>query len=218
MQADYYATLIAGQKPPRGDDDAFDQHVLACILSAAKSEMEEGGLSCRGTTGLETRALRHVLDRYFPLSNLAFFADDEAEDAPGPLMEEEILCDLLLQYAREDLPLSRVLAHMIACRALYEDHLWQDLGLLERKELTRMLNRHFPVLAAGNTENMKWKKYFYRKLCEAEGFSLCTAPSCKECGDFEDCFGEETGESRMARLKNSAEPASGWSGELVAAE
>ena len=30
--------------------------------------------------------------------------------------------------------------------------------------------RDFPTLAAGNTKNMKWKKYFYRKLCEAEGF------------------------------------------------
>lgn len=28
----------------------------------------------------------------------------------------------------------------------------------------------FPTLAAGNTKNVKWKKYFYRKLCEAEGF------------------------------------------------
>lgn len=206
MQAIHYADLIAGQMPPEGPEHAFDLHVLACIISAAKVEMDEGGLTCRGTTGLVPQELRRLLNRCFPLATLSLLSDDDAqEDAPGPLMEEEILRDLLLRHARGDLPLSRVLARMIAARAMYEDHLWQDLGLLNRGELSRMLGRHFPVLAAGNTGNMKWKKYFYRKLCEIEGFSLCTAPSCRECDDFELCFGEETGESRLARLKNGME-------------
>ncbi len=206
MQAIHYADLIAGQMPPEGPDHAFDLHVLACIISAAKVEIDEGGLTCRGTTGLSPHELRRLLSRSFPLATLSLMSDDDAqEDAPGPLMEEEILRDLLLQHARNDLPLSRLLARMIAARAMYEDHLWQDLGLQNRGELSRMLRRHFPVLAAGNTGNMKWKRYFYRKLCEIEGFSLCTAPSCRDCDDFEACFGEETGESRLARLKNGME-------------
>jgi nitrogen fixation protein NifQ len=44
---------------------------------------------------------------------------------------------------------------------------------------------------------MKWKKFFYRCLCEMEGFSLCAAPSCAECSDYAACFGEETGVGRL---------------------
>lgn len=206
MQAVHYATLIAGQMPPIDPDQAFDLHVLACILSAAKAEVDEGGLSCRGTTGLEPQELRQLMNRHFPLAALSFLADEEREDAPGALMEEEILRDLLLQHVAPGQPVSRLLARMIACRAMYEDHLWQDLGLLNRQELTRLLRRHFPALAAGNRNNMKWKKYLYRKLCESEGFAICTAPTCRDCQDFENCFGEESGESRLARLKNGFDP------------
>ena len=81
------------------------------------------------------------------------------------------------------------------------DHLWQDLGLLDRGELNRLMRERFPTLAARNVANMKWKKFFYRMLCELEGFTLCTAPSCRECCDFDDCFGAETGESALARIR-----------------
>lgn len=97
--------------------------------------------------------------------------------------------------------LPTLLATLIARRAMKPDHLWQDLGLFDRSELNRLLARHFPTHHAGNTANMKWKKYFYRKLCEAEGFVLCTAPSCSVCGDFAACFGAEDGESRMAKTR-----------------
>ena len=81
-----------------------------------------------------------------------------------------------------------------------EDHLWQDLGLFNRGDLSRLLARHFPVLHAGNTKNMRWKKFFYRRLCEIEGFSLCTAPHCSVCVDFASCFGDEDGLSRLAMV------------------
>lgn len=97
--------------------------------------------------------------------------------------------------------LSAWLAAAIARRAMKDDHLWQDLGLFERPELGRLIARHFPALHAGNSQNMRWKKYFYRRLCEAEGFVLCTAPSCAVCTDFADCFGAEDGMSRIAQVR-----------------
>jgi nitrogen fixation protein NifQ len=100
-------------------------------------------------------------------------------------------------------PLAPLLARLVARRAMRADHLWQDLGLADRSELNRMLARHFPALHAGNTGNMRWKKYFYRRLCEAEGFVLCTAPSCAVCTDFASCFGAEDGESRLARVRRA---------------
>lgn len=101
--------------------------------------------------------------------------------------------------------LADILPTVIARRAMRPDHLWQDLGLFDRGDLTRLLARHFPTLHAGNTANMRWKKYFYRKLCEAEGFSLCTAPSCSVCADFASCFGSEDGESRMAAARRAVD-------------
>ena len=91
------------------------------------------------------------------------------------------------------------LARMITRRAMQPNHLWQDLGLPDRTALNRLLREKFPKLAARNIQNMKWKKFFYRCLCELEGFSLCAAPSCRECDDFDACFGPEDGESMLAR-------------------
>jgi nitrogen fixation protein NifQ len=49
---------------------------------------------------------------------------------------------------------------------------------------------------------MRWKRFFYRMLCEAEGFTLCSTPVCTDCTDFDLCFGEETGESRLASARS----------------
>jgi nitrogen fixation protein NifQ len=38
---------------------------------------------------------------------------------------------------------------------------------------------------------MKWKKFFYKQLCEREGVNACKAPSCAACDDYSKCFGSE---------------------------
>ena len=113
--------------------------------------------------------------------------------------------DLLLSHGVDASPETRWLAAMVARRAMQPNHLWQDLGLADRSWLNRLLGRYFPALHAGNTSDMKWKKYFYRRLCEMEGFSLCTAPSCRECCDFDRCFGAEDGESLLAQRRRATE-------------
>ena len=50
--------------------------------------------------------------------------------------------------------------------------------------------RHFKPLAMRNKQDMKWKKFFYRVICADAAYTLCTAPSCGECDDFDHCFGE----------------------------
>jgi nitrogen fixation protein NifQ len=97
------------------------------------------------------------------------------------------------------------LAAMLARRAQSPDHLWQDLGLRNRGELSRLMARHFRPLAARNSQDMKWKKFLYRMICRDAGYSLCTAPSCGECADFAACFGDESGESRLAQTRLSDE-------------
>ena len=86
---------------------------------------------------------------------------------------------------------SHAIAWAIACASLGDRHLWQDLGLASRGDLSALIGHWFPGLAAGNSHDMKWKKFFYRQLCQREGLSACRAPSCAACGEHAACFGPE---------------------------
>lgn len=186
--------LDLGPWPPTDLEMDFDQYVLACVLSRALEEIDAGEATATEATGLSQVELRDILNRSFPAPTIHVFRLEEVRDSePGP--EEELLRGLLLAHARAGDSASVLFAKIIARRALRHDHLWRELGLFDRVELSRLLASHFPTLAAGNTQNMRWKKYFYRKLCEAEGYSLCTAPSCPQCKELESCFGSEEGES-----------------------
>lgn len=76
-----------------------------------------------------------------------------------------------------------------ACQG--QDHLWQDMGLWSRDQLSALMMLNFPSLAHRNTQNMKWKKFIYKQLCNAEGIYTCRAPSCEVCVDYDACFGPE---------------------------
>ncbi|WP_095205073.1 nitrogen fixation protein NifQ [Mesorhizobium carmichaelinearum] len=196
MFTHHHGCLGTGQWPWADIGRGFDQHVLACVLARALKEVGAGGTTATEATGLSRAELRDLLSRDFPAIAIDAFALEEASD-PDPSLEEELLRSLLLANARPGDPAGACFAKIIARRAMRNDHLWQDLGLSNRADLSRLLSKHFPRLAVGNTQNMKWKKYFYRKLCEAEGFSLCAAPNCEQCNDFENCFGTEEGASRI---------------------
>lgn len=83
------------------------------------------------------------------------------------------------------------MAHVIAAGCMASDHLWHDLGLWQRADLTALMRRNFPSLAARNVRDMKWKRFLYKQLCEAEGIYTCRAPSCEVCTDYHACFGPE---------------------------
>ncbi|OOZ36860.1 nitrogen fixation protein NifQ [Solemya velesiana gill symbiont] len=80
---------------------------------------------------------------------------------------------------------------IVIAGCLGSDHLWQDLGLWERPDLTRLMLENFRPLAIHNTRDMKWKKFLYKQLCETEGIYTCRAPSCEVCTDYAACFGPE---------------------------
>ncbi|WP_407668986.1 nitrogen fixation protein NifQ [Neorhizobium galegae] len=84
-------------------------------------------------------------------------------------VEEEDLLGLLLAHTRPDNAMSAFFAAIIAGTAMSHDHLWLAVGLYDWSELSHLLGAHVPTLAAGNTNSMRWKKYLYRKLCEADG-------------------------------------------------
>lgn len=79
----------------------------------------------------------------------------------------------------------------IAVASLGDDHLWQDLQLASRAELSALMRRWFPALVERNVGDMKWKKFLYRELCRQEEVLICKAPSCAACSDRALCFGAE---------------------------
>lgn len=83
------------------------------------------------------------------------------------------------------------LAGVVAAACMGDNHLWQDLGLANRQELSGLMQTHFPALYARNSGNMKWKKFFYKQLCERAEVQACRAPSCAVCADYTGCFGTE---------------------------
>ena len=105
--------------------------------------------------------------------------------------EFDDILKLLMDHAVEPDEEACRMARFIAFSALMDNHLWQDMGLPSRNELSGLLACHFRPLFEKNTDDMKWKKFFYKQICEREGFKLCKSPSCGVCVDYGKCFGPE---------------------------
>jgi nitrogen fixation protein NifQ len=183
--------------------DTFDGHLLACVFAACVDEQNGGG-SFTDALGICGQALRRNIDKYFPgtLQQLEFF---ELDNEPKIGEDERCLRELLWRNRTDPSPLTSLLSFLLARRATRPNHLWQDLGLANRGELSQLMQRHFSSLARRNDQDMKWKKFFYRMICRDDGYRMCTAPSCSECCDFEICFGDESGESLLARIRHHVE-------------
>ncbi len=139
--------------------------------------------------GLNEDGFRNLLDAFFPglecrngtSGDLKLFEYDEFDD----------IVALLLAHRARGEEMETWLAHAIATAAMGENHLWQDMGLPSRKVLSALMQKHFPSLAALNDKDMKWKKFFYRQLCESAGVLICKSPHCAECCDYRICFDPE---------------------------
>lgn len=186
-----------------GACDGFDAHVVACALSLAVSEGMGDAATLVNGMGLERAELLTLISEVFPALSAPFERILSVEVVFTRQADEACLRELLGRHASGG-KLSLALAAVVARRALRPHHLWQDLGLRNRRELSWLMERHFERLATKNAKDMKWKKYLYRAICRDEGFALCVAPSCGECRDFEGCFGDERGDSLLTHAAPSA--------------
>jgi nitrogen fixation protein NifQ len=195
-----YQWLIASSAA--STHDRFDIHTVASIFALALDEVAEDRSLVEGV-GLDRPAVMRVANEMFP----GAVAEIAAAMVEAPVVvddEEQSLRDILAMFATGAGPLEGYFVAMIARRCKWPHHLWQDLGLRDRRELSQLMRRHFSRLADKNRQDMKWKKFLYRMVCGSEGFTLCTAPVCSECDDFANCFGAEDGESRLARARNGS--------------
>jgi nitrogen fixation protein NifQ len=190
-----YAAMMAGATDPANPDT----HVFACIVSARATGCAD---PLDDAVGLSPADLDLLLARHFAgleaEPDAARYITARRGRRVGKGISDLVLAEevddlrtLLHDHRTADLPETAWMAAAVARACLFSDHLWQDLGLTSRKDLSGLLSRHFGPLASKNTGDMKWKKFFYKQLCDREGLNLCKAPSCGVCADYKICFGPE---------------------------
>jgi nitrogen fixation protein NifQ len=140
--------------------------------------------------GLSDARFQKLLNEFFPGCEIANGEAQRGLKPPG-VDEFDDLVALLLAHRAEPTEERAWLAFAMASAAMGENHLWQDMDLPSRDVLSALIAEHFPGLAALNVANMKWKKFFYRQLCERAGVPICKSPHCAECVDYPVCFGPE---------------------------
>lgn len=168
------ASAVAAADPNRA--------LLASLIAGQRAG--EGCLP--GHLGLGPARYAQLLADYFPGAPL------RTSERGAPAIPEFGDLQKLLREHRADVFASECwIADIIATACAGRDHLWQDLGLASRDELSRLMWLNFPELARANIGDMKWKKFLYRQFCSREGIYVCPAPSCGECKDYAKCFGPE---------------------------
>lgn len=176
-----YASLMAARK---GDPV---EEILARII--ASWTLGVGAMPC--WLGVGEARFRRMLGEHFPgLQGGAFAAYGRAVDERRSDEMQDLL-RLLLQNRTHGNDDEALMAEIVVAACMGADHLWQDLGLWQRADLTRLMLENFRPLARRNDRDMKWKRFLYKRLCETEGIYTCRAPSCEACRDYRACFGPE---------------------------
>jgi len=179
------------------DVDAPEVQAVAGVLATA---FDTHGTQVLPLSGLGATPTRHLMARWFPSADRVLGLDwqalAQAERRDARHDEVEDLVALLTESARPA-PWRREetlwVAHALSQATLGHDHLWQDLHLPSRRELSALMEGWFPEVAARNDRDMKWKKFLYKQLCDKAEISVCRAPSCSVCADLAVCFGPEDG-------------------------
>ncbi|MCA1955780.1 nitrogen fixation protein NifQ [Zymomonas sp.] len=177
--------------------DQFESHILASIIAISLEEAQKEETPLSEKLGHSGAMITDIIADYFPHAT-AIFQPYSDEKAPKCEEDENYLRDLLCRNTSQDSRFEYILAGMIARRSMAPHHLWQDLGLRNRRELGWLMERYFEPLAQKNTKDMKWKKFLFRLICRDDHYGLCPAPICEECDDIDHCFGDEKGESLLA--------------------
>ncbi len=176
-----YTTLIGTMV------DSQPSQLLAKMLASQQCNM---GVMPRWL-GLSHKAFALLLSRYLPHLNADEFNGVGEVLDPSRYDEHEDLRMLFLSHKSDAVEDAAKMADILTAGCMGGDHLWQDMGFWSRQDLSAFIGLAFAPLAEKNIHDMKWKKFFYKQLCNQEGVYTCRAPSCQVCADYSDCFGPE---------------------------
>ncbi|WP_109479534.1 nitrogen fixation protein NifQ [Paraburkholderia sp. C35] len=164
--------------------DAADTVMFARLIGAkvASNEMLHLGLTRAALDTLRARHFPGALPWHGVPEHIAASEHQSFVDTMRALLlQHESSLDAIHADAQ-------CLATIIASACLRPDHLWRDLGLNGRDDVTAILTRHYPQLVARNTDNTRWKKFLARELAFAEGREPVPAPGCPGCEDYGFCY------------------------------
>jgi nitrogen fixation protein NifQ len=186
--------------------DREDNHFFACVIAARCSDTADDKLPA--SLGLDKNDFLALLSTRFPSAFYSWKLSGEFERSPSLLKqpglavenvmaaeEQKDIRKLLLDHRASDRAEEGWIASILAATALHSSHLWEDLGLTGRSEVSQVIKRNFPVLGRMNLgSRMRWKKFFYRKLCEQNGLNICRSPNCQSCDEYSSCFSSDQSE------------------------
>jgi nitrogen fixation protein NifQ len=185
-----YRTLM--DSPPADGIPAADRLLFAGLLAVADAEPTP----LEFALNLSPQLLDALLLRVFPdIERRQLFNDPRQKGAAPPGLNPEVELLLTRFIPRDSSGWKRfcsvLLARIIAARAAHPGHLWVAMGLLERPDLTAAIRRHLPALAAANCNNMRWKRFLFKQVCDLNGGLMCKSPVCGDCSDYSLCFAPE---------------------------
>lgn len=196
------SSLMAYAKTPA---DGLTQAFAGLVLSIARAGAALPALPM----GVSRERFGRLLEGYFPGALEALFEDFDlsADESGCPGLRSDEMDDLLallLEHRSSDAEHTTWLAYAIAAGCMGDGHLYHDMGLPDRQALSNLLMQNFTALFEKNSGNMKWKKFFYKQLCERAEVNMCQAPSCQVCHDYLKCFGPEddTGLAALSIISN----------------
>ena len=171
----------------------FPDHPMSIAFAGVIAEAFKAGRRPL-IRGIDERGFAGLMQNYFPGLNLSngCMGDAVENDEYDEYDEYGDLVTLLMTHRRHSSTALEWLSHAVASASFGANHLWQDMGLPSRAVLSQLMSDAFPALAAKNTGDMKWKKFFYRQICEHEEILICKSPNCADCRDYPLCFGPET--------------------------
>jgi nitrogen fixation protein NifQ len=164
-----------------------DARLFATLLAAREVRGEMPLL------GIGIEELRQLGDRHFGPALGQSLHTDTLQTVALPTAHRVFVSDLhdLLMCSKNpevNAADAACLATIIAFACLRPDHLWRDLGLTGREDVTRMLGRYFPTVVSRNVNNLRWKKFLAFEVAVATGREPGPAPGCPGCEDFGVCF------------------------------
>lgn len=171
------------------DPASFDAHLFAKLVAAREVRGEWRLL------GLSEGQWRGLVSRHFTVDPVAPLVEARGGISVTPQAHLAFVTKLRELMLRDANPAvspddAGCLASIIAHACLRPDHLWRDLGLSGRDDVSAMLERYFPTLAALNVKNLRWKKFLAQQLALSLGQTPGPAPGCPGCEDFGFCFPE----------------------------
>jgi len=176
---------------PDDPDAAFFATVIG--KSLAHGDLARSGLAPDELDDVLAQRFPGARDSHDPaLSDLparlaAYRAQGLADPQPGFTLLLRVLLDA---YGASPCTTTAWVTSVLAHACLRPDHLWRDLGLTGREDVTALLTRHYPGLVVRNTRNLRWKKFLAYAACEHAGLPAAAAPGCAACEDHDFCYGE----------------------------